>query len=233
MKLVLGQLALALLRSTATSLRSGYTLAMAKKIGVALLVLVVLIAAGLAWMWHRVTALPDWYASADMTAEDGHPRIDEDWVQIPVAERSADAPAGAEVYQLRNPHLRGTTTQTAPIKQAIKQSRATYSAGNLEAGAVINLSQIDLDTLSAAERERYEDTIEAFPALTGRDVYVGIEGGVADRNGKLALGPNTEIRVGDTRYALATVAKRLGVSEVELRASIQDELGRMDMQLPG
>jgi hypothetical protein len=196
---------------------------MAKKIGVVVLVLVLVIAAGLGWMWHRLTALPD--------AEDGSPRVDVDWVQIPAAERPADAPAGAEVYQLRNPHLRAGA-KTAPIKQAIKQSRATYSDGNLEAGAVINLSQIDLDSLSASERARYEDTIEAFPALTGRDVYVGIEGGVAGSDGKLALGSKTQLRVGDTSYSLATVAKRLGVSEAELRASIQDELERMNVALP-
>lgn len=204
---------------------------MAKKIGVIALVLVVLIAAGLAWMWHRVTALPDWYESGDMIAEDGQPRVDDDWVQIPAAERPADAPAGAEVYQLRNPHLRAST-KAAPIKQAIKQSRATYSAGNLEAGAVINLSKIDLDSLSPKERSRYEDTIKAFPALTGRDVYVGIEGGIANSEGKLALGPKSKLRVGDTRYSLETVAKRIGVSEAELRKTIQDELGRMNVELP-
>ncbi|PRQ07204.1 hypothetical protein [Enhygromyxa salina] len=204
---------------------------MAKKIGVVALVLVVLLAAGLGWMWHRITALPDWYTSADMIAEDGSPRVDEDWVQIPAAERPADAPAGAEVYQLRNPHLRAGK-KTAPIKQAIKQSRATYSAGSLDAGAVINLSKMDLDSLNDTERARYEDTIEAFPALTGRDVYVGIEGGVADREGKLALGPQTMLRVGDTRYSLKTVAKRLGISEAELRSTIQKELGRINVEPP-
>ncbi|KIG12113.1 hypothetical protein DB30_02028 [Enhygromyxa salina] len=204
---------------------------MAKKIGVIALVLVVVVAAVLGWMWHRITALPDWYASADMIAEDGSPRVDDDWVQIPVAERPANAPAGAEVLQLRNPHLRASK-KAAPIKQAIKQSRATYSAGNLEAGAVINLSKVDLDSLSAQERARFEDTIEAFPALTGRDVYVGIEGGVANGEGKLALGPKSTLRVGDTRYSLRTVAKRLGISQKELRSTIQAELGRMNVELP-
>jgi Flp pilus assembly protein CpaB len=204
---------------------------MAKKIGVIVLVLVFVLAAALAWMWHRITALPDWYGSADMIAEDGRPRVDEDWVQIPAAERPADAPPNARVYQLRNPHLRASS-KAAPVKQAIRRSRATYSGGNLEAGAVINLSKIDLDSLSAKERARYEDTIEAFPALTGRDVYVGIEGGVASSEGKLALGPNSKLRVGDTRYSIGTVAKRLGVSQAELRKTIQDELGRMNVDLP-
>jgi hypothetical protein len=202
-----------------------------KKIGVIALVLVVVIAAGLGWMWHRLTAMPDWYASADMIDEDGNPHVDQDWVQIPAAERPANAPAGAEVYQLRNPHLRATK-KNAPIKQAIKQSRATYSAGNLEAGAVINLSKIDLDSLDDKERGQYEDTIKAFPALTGRDVYVGIEGAVAGSDGKLALGPQSKLRVGDTRYSIKTVAKRLGVSQAELRQTIQKELGRMNVELP-
>ncbi|PRQ05698.1 hypothetical protein ENSA5_01950 [Enhygromyxa salina] len=207
-----------------------------KKIGLVVLVLVVLIAAGLGWMWHRITALPEWYGSADMIEEDGSPAVDDDWVRIPSSERPASAPAEAEaeaeVYELRNPHLRATKAKKAPLRKAIKQSRATYSGGELEAGAVLNLSQMDLDSLSPAERERYQDTIDAFPALTGRDVYVGIEGGADGGGGKLALGPKTKLRVGDSRYSLAAAAKRLGMSEAKLRETIEKELGRMDVKLP-
>ena len=208
----------------------------AKTIGIVALVIVVLVGFGLGWMWRRVTALPDWYESGAMIAEDGRPQVDQDWVVIPEAEGPADAPPGAEVYQLRNPHLRQSTTgsreKARPINDTIKQSRATYSGGKVDAGAVVNLSEIKLDKLSPKEREQYEDTIEAFPALTGRDVYVGIEGATKDGDGKLALGPNTKLRVGDTRYSLRTAAKRLGVSEAELRRTIEKELGGMNLELP-
>lgn len=204
---------------------------MAKKIGIALLVLLVVIGAGLGWMWHRLTALPQWYESSELLDEQGQPRVDEGWVTIPDAERPPGAPEGAEVYVLRNPHLRSDTRKT-PIERSIKQSRAAYSGGKLEAGAVLNLGETDLDTLSPAEREQYEEVVDAFPALTGRDVYVGLEGGVEDAAGKLALGPDTRLRVGDSSYTIASAAKRLGMSEAELRAKIEKELAHMDVQPP-
>jgi hypothetical protein len=212
-----------------------YTPAMAssttKKIGIALLVLVLVAAIVVGWMWHRITALPDWYAQGDMIGEDGKLRVDSDWVQIPDAAPPADAPPGAKVYVLRNPHVRAELDGT-PIKQAIKQSRAAYAGGQLEAGAVLNLSEAELDSLSAEERERFQETVDAFPALTGRDVYVGVEGDVSKRDGKMVLGPDAQLRVGDTTYSIASAAKRLGMSEADLRAAIEKELATLATELP-
>lgn len=198
---------------------------MAKKIGIAALLVLLVVGIVLGVLWRRLTALPDWYESPDMIAEDGNPRVDQDWVQIPHGEPHAGG------YVLRNPHLR-TQGKAAPLKKAIKQSRATYDQGDLEAGAVLNLSEMDVDSLSAEERERYQQTIDAFPALTGRDVYVGIEGGVDKGDGTIALGRDTELRIGDTSYSLATAAKRLGMSEAQLREQIEKELAKMNVQIP-
>jgi hypothetical protein len=201
---------------------------LAKKIGLAALVLVLVVGVVLGVLWRRLTALPDWYQAPDMIAEDGSPQVDPDWVQTPPGEPRVGA------YVLRNPHLRATTPgqAPAPLQKAIKRSRASYADGKLDAGAVLNLSEMDLGSLSAAERSRYQDTIDAFPALTGRDVYVGVEGGVDRGDGRLALGRDTKLRIGDTRYSLATAAKRLGMSERELRTTIETELARMDVRLP-
>jgi hypothetical protein len=198
---------------------------MAKKIGIAALVLLLVVALALGILWRRLTALPDWYETSDMIGEDGSPQIDRYWVQIPSGEPHAGG------YVLRNPHLR-VQGKPAPLQQAIKRSRATYDKGELEAGAVLNLSQMDLDSLSVDERERFQQTIDAFPALSGRDVYVGIEGAVERGDGSVALGSDTKLRIGDTRYSLATAAKRLKMSESQLRASIEKELARMNVQLP-
>jgi hypothetical protein len=198
---------------------------MTKKIGVVALVLLLLVGIGLGILWKRLTALPDWYESPDMIADDGSPRVDQDWVRIPHGEPHAGG------YVIRNPHLRPEVKQ-APLQKAIKKSRATYEQGNLEAGAVINLSEMDLDSMSPQERESYQKSIDAFPALTERDVYVGIEGGVDRGDGTIKLGRDTKLRIGETRYSLATAAKRLKMTEAQLRASIEKELARMNVQIP-
>ena len=132
---------------------------------------------------------------------------------------------------IRNPHVRSDMDGN-PVAKAIKQSRAAYAGGQLEAGAVLNLSDADLESLSKEERDRYQETIDAFPALTERDVYVGVESDVEEHNGRMVLGPNAELRVGDSRYSISTAAKRLGMSEDELRDAIEDELAQMAVELP-
>lgn len=198
---------------------------MRKKIGIAALVLVVAIAAVLGWLWLRVTALPDWYdASADAVA------FDQGWVKVPDAKPPAGAPKDADVYVLRNAHLRAPAG--LPVERAIKQSRISYAAEHIEAGAVVNMTKADTSTLSAKEREQFEATLEAFPALTGRDVYVGVEGSVRDQGGVLRLQKDAKLRVGNTSYSLASAAKRLGMSEAELREAVEQELAHHADALP-
>lgn len=204
---------------------------MAKKIALALLIVVLLVGGVLGWLWTRLTALPEWYASGELIAEDGTLQVDPDWVLIP------SEPNAPPRYQIRNPHLRPKAKAKAkPVTQAIKGSRAIWAdegtKQELEAGAVINLSQMDLSKLGPKDRKHYENAIAAFPALTERDVYVGIEGEVGRRGDDLVLSPKTKLRVGDTRYSLGTVAKRLKVSEAELRKTIEKELGKLDVHPP-
>jgi hypothetical protein len=101
-----------------------------------------------------------------------------------------------------------------------------------EAGAVLNLSEADVDSLSAEGRGRYRETIDAFPALTGRGVYVGVGGVVTERDGRLVLGPDAKLRVGETRYSISSAAKRLGMSEAELRDAIENDLSQLAGELP-
>ena len=204
---------------------------MLKKLGIALLVVLMVVALALGWLWMRLTALPDWYEDGDLVAEDGSPRVDREWVEVPRARRPKDA-SGA-VYELRNPHLRPELGGGAgPLAPAIKASRAIYDDAQIEAGAVVNLEDADLEQLAPAERERFDRIVDAFPALTGRDVYIGVEGGVRTSEGTAGLGPDAQLRVGDTRYDLAKAASRMGVSEAELRRDLEAELRRLGVSAP-
>ena len=208
---------------------------MAKKIGVAALVLLLALALTLGILWRRVTALPDWYVAEDMIAEDGGLAVDPDWVQIPSSEGQGTAPEAEQPYQLRNPHLRAPRGKGGEqLRKVVKQSRAVYdkSKRSIEAGAVINMGKLDVDTLSPRDRERYQDTVEAFPALTGRDVYLGVEGDVRNEGGKIVFGRGAKLRIGKTRYSMKRAAKRLGMSEGDLREILGTELGRMNIELP-
>ncbi|EDM74661.1 hypothetical protein PPSIR1_11766 [Plesiocystis pacifica SIR-1] len=213
---------------------------MAKKIAAVLLILALLVGGAGYWLWTQLTALPDWYDSADMIAEDGSPQVDRDWVRIPNAEPTRESgkgegaaeATGGEAYQLRNPHLRrkrGGKGKPMKVDKAIRASRVQMSGETIEGGAVLNLSDMDVETLEPKDREAYDRLTEAFPALMGRDVYVGIENATRTEDGEIVVNSKTRLRVGETRYSIASAAKRLGMSSTELRNEIEDELGKIDL----
>ena len=217
---------------------------MAKKIGIAALVLLVAAALVLGVLWRRATALPEWYEQAALVTEDGSLAVDQDWVQIPLSEapqgprgaKPSAAEPGEEVYQLRNPHMRALKGKKngEQLSKVVKQSRAVYKKKRkqIEAGAVINMSKLDPSKLSAKDRKTYDNLVEAFPALTGRDVYLGVEGDVRKEGDKIVFGPGAKLVIGKTKYSMRSAARQLGMSEDKLRRELGKELGKFKIKLP-
>ncbi|TPV94967.1 MAG: hypothetical protein B7733_12470 [Myxococcales bacterium FL481] len=146
----------------------------------------------------------------------------------PQASSSAAAPRTREV---RNFHLRSTAKNPA-WREAVRGSRATFEDGTLEAGVVISLDKLPRRSLSANDRKTIDRALKAFPALRKREVYVGLEDRTVTRDGILQLGSSTKIRVGQLRYPLSTVAKRLGLSAPSIRRQINRELRRLKVKDP-
>ncbi len=219
-------------------------------------VLVVTLAVGW-WLWRQVTALPEWYEQ-DAQAYEGDPRDEgpPHWIALdergdPVAEdpfeevalQQAEATlehvpaqeAGPRRRQARAHEMRGFHRSRRDHKagdKAIKASRAHYRDGQLEVGAILDLSRVPKDKLSAKDRDMYDRAVRNFPGLTKRDVYVGIEDHPTTRDGYLQLGPNPTVRIGNLRYPLSKAAGKLGMSESHLRRDVDRELRRMGMVDP-
>ncbi len=211
-----------------------------RKIALISLALLLASGAGVAVLWQRATALPEWYEAGAGAAEDEESL---GWEELPVRPEAAaeagarpkpDAPARPRRTRrvLRNPHLRAVGRDPA-LRAAVRASRATYEDGHLEAGVVLDGRRLANAKLSPEARRLYRRAARAFPSLVGREIYIALEDEPRTRGGFLQLGRRTEIRVGDLRYSLEGLARKLGVSPRRVRADIDRMLRDLRVTAPG
>ncbi len=194
---------------------------MLKKI-LLVLALLLLAAGGVVfYLWNQATALPEWYEDPS-SAPAG---ADQTWVLVPDAEGSGEQ--GPKTYEMRGFHK--NIGGMAKARKAVKASRARRRGDQLEAGMVVDMGELDNAELSQSDNDFLTRARKAFPALSDRDVYIGVE----DRPGKDGLSSAAKLRVGDLTYPLSDVATKLGLSEPELRRQLNRELAKMNANQPG
>lgn len=224
----------------------------AKNVAIGLVLLAGTGIAGATYVWRQATALPEWYVEGEVSAEEDRPtsaapepeagmRAEQPALRGGVAfEHDPPSPSAGDGFtaprskstapprrEVRQFHRRGLPPGT---RTPVKASRATLDGEHLEAGVVLDLSNIPRDQLTPHDRALYDRAILAFPALARRDVYVGIEDEPRSDGKVLRLGPNPKIRVGNLRYSLAKAAEKLGIPPDELRREFDRELARIGLQ---
>lgn len=229
---------------------------MLRKALIALLIVVGIATGTAAYLWHQGTALPKWYEEElesvsqlrepDQNGEPGtsyDPNAPLQWSVIPDAstddqalpeKRASSTPAKKRrgKREMRNFHLRSGASSKA-ARKAFRASRATMEDGHLEAGVVINVGKADRNELNRKEKQFFDRLKKAFPPLANRDVYVALEDEpVVGPDGFLQLGPKPKVRVGDLRYSLYTLAKKLGVNPSAIRRDINAEFRRLKVRDP-
>jgi len=142
-------------------------------------------------------------------------------------QRRKRADSKAKRHELRGFHVRRGKDGKRRSNPAIKASRATYEDGVLEIGVILDLSRLPQDKLKPRDRERYRRAVENFPGITHRDVWVGVEDQPISVGGYLQLSSEAEVRVGKLTYSLASAAKRMGMSSMELRLELNRSLRRL------
>lgn len=233
-----------------------------KKIAIGVAIVAVIGLGIVAWFWHQATALPDWYVQEDGQQSPLQPNDPEDpprWVAVdpegkplkeyePIPLEVQDAPeadakappapkatkgrAKGKRHEIRGFHRRAVPGEDGKQVQAVKASRATYEDGELELGMIVDLSRFPKDKLNDADRRRLDKAVKNFPALTKRDVWVGVEDHPLNVDGYLQLGPHAQVRVGKLRYSLASAATKVGMTPAQLRTELNRELRRLGLVDP-
>lgn len=197
-----------------------------KKLGIFLLVLLLLAVGAAIYLWRQVTALPDWYeelaaAEASAPAEDAG-----------AEPRWQPAAAGKSGKELRNFH-RKAARKSPEVKAVIKASRATLDDGRLEAGVVADLRELPTEKMSGDQQGLFARARQAFPSLTERDVYIGVEDpSPVFENGGIEIGPSARVKIGNFTAPLDEAAAKLGMTPDALRRELAKQMRELGVPPP-
>lgn len=197
-------------------------------------------------LWQRATQLPTWYTAnpstepAESTVNSANapqvaPQQDVTTkINSAIQQTASGTPVKVELDQREVDSLVASALNRAAkqstITKAVEQTKTTIQNGKLETGAVVNLSKLTAEQLSTSEREALAKVVKAFPAVSDRPFYIGIEGKPRLENGQIMLDESTRLRLGDLSFSLPEVAARLGIPPEKLQEQIRLQLGNMQVK---
>ncbi len=105
----------------------------------------------------------------------------------------------------------------------------TIKEGKIETGTVVNLSQLPISQTNSKQQAAVEKALTKLPFAKDQNVYVGLSGKPTIENGKLTLGNNPEVKIGNLSFTVAELANKLGVPQEKLaqKLNIAVEMGQL------
>lgn len=192
------------------------------------------------YFWTQATAMPSWYQESAIASHRLHDPVVLQRAKQTVAAKVTSAqvqPDGThEVYlneqdvtAIALTELNYLAVQTQ-LTNALQSVGSNIRDGRIEAGAIINLSNLSSDRLNTTEKEIVTLVRQTFPALVEREVYVGIEGKPTMVDGQLQFDDSLRIKVGNLSLSAADVSQKLGISEATLWQTVNRELGVLQVK---
>ena len=94
--------------------------------------------------------------------------------------------------------------------------QATLNEDSIEAGAVLNLSELPREGLPVDVRTGLDQLTNAAPMLANRDIFMGIVARPSVQDGKVSLDQDLSFRLGQFTLPMADVAEQMGLSTSEI-----------------
>ena len=94
--------------------------------------------------------------------------------------------------------------------------QATLNGDSIEAGAVLNLSELPREGLPIDLQTGLDQLTNAAPMLANRDIYMGIVARPSVQDGKVSLDQDLSVRLGQFTLPMADVAEQMGLSTNEI-----------------
>lgn len=197
-----------------------------KKLAIVLLVLLLAAVGVVVYLYTQVTALPEWYT--ELAAQDAP--------EAPVAGDGSlqwtPSPKSAKKQELRNFHRRAAKKHPE-VGAVIKASKASFEDGRLEAGVVADLRQLPTEKLNGQQESLYTKARQAFPSLTERDVYIGVEDpSPTIKGGRIGIGPDAKVKIGNLTYSVDGAAQKLGMTPDRLRSELEAQFRQLGVSAP-
>ena len=94
--------------------------------------------------------------------------------------------------------------------------QATLNGDRIEAGAVLNLSELLREGLPTDIQNGLDQLTNAAPMFANRDIYMGIVARPSVQDGKVSLDQDLSFRLGQFTLPMADVAEQMGLSTNEI-----------------
>lgn len=195
--------------------------------------------AAISLSWQQATQLPEWYGSqkqaTSLDATDNAIARDRIIQGITTTSSSGitriDGELSAtDINQLVVGAI-ATTPNYRPVLEGTRDINTTIQDGQVQSGAVVNLSEIPTEQLNPTEQALLEQLSRTFPALADREIYIGLEGQPSFEQGRLLLSEDTVVRVGDLRLTLNQLQSLFGVSREQIEQQINQKLQQEGLDL--
>lgn len=195
--------------------------------------------AAISLSWQQATQLPEWYDSqkqaTNLDATESAITRDRIIRGITTTSRSGITRINGELNATDINQLVvgaiATNPSYRPVLEGTRDINTTIENGQVQSGAVVNLSEIPTEQLNPTERALLERLSQTFPALADREIYIGIEGQPSFEQGRLLLSEDTVIRVGDLRLTLNQLQSLFGVSREQIEQQINQKLQQEGLDL--
>lgn len=184
------------------------------------------VAGAVYYYWQQATSLPNWYhKSAENTS-----KIQESSPAIINKKTSGEVKLTSK--QL-NQFITNNLPQDHKLKQILPSTKAIHSDikdGKLEIGAVVNTSNLSEMNLSANERFVIEQLTQKIPQLQNRDIYVAVQGTPQLKDGKIVLGKDSQIKVGNLSFTPAEIAARLNLPVEKIEQQLAVNVQKLNLK---
>ncbi|MGI0491226.1 hypothetical protein ACN4EG_05400 [Alkalinema pantanalense CENA528] len=184
---------------------------------------------GIAIAYQQATSLPDGYRNAAQTYLLEPDTLQAEARQVEQKLRSLNQEnvsvslSPAEVKVLVTSTI-AQVSQQVKASTAIKGIHTEIKNNQLQAGAVVDLAELQQSQLSHQEKALLRDAIQRIPGFHDRQIYLGLEGQPRMVNGQIQLDPNTQVKVGKLSFSLNQIAQRVGVPPEHLQNQINRTL---------
>ena len=188
------------------------------------------IGAGVAYGVHRTNQVPDWYQAAEHTSLAVPESSKAILLSKFAAAAEAEGPVAIPLTEADVAELFETALESQGVNPP-NEVQASIKGNRIESGVVVNLSDLPPGTLPAGAEGTVSQIIQTVPLLKNRDVYVGIDGSLNIERGKLKLGEDTVLKVGQMSFSLQNAAQQMGLSTFELENYLNTAISRQGIVL--
>lgn len=120
-------------------------------------------------------------------------------------------------------------TEKSPPK-ALAGFQTKVENNTLKTGAVVDIKELQKSKVGSKEDELLSQLSQNLPS-DQQKVYIGIEGQPEVKNGRLQLGENTRVRVGNLSLTLAEIRDRFGISPEQIQEKLNVDLNLRNLNV--